>query len=116
MTKRTMSHDTRVHTVRDDLFDELRLPDSAGLRARVDLAFALTREIRQRELTQSQAAELLGVSQPDVSNLMAGNVTGFSQDRLTRLLTALDLDVRIQVGPRSRGKGKAMVRVELVKG
>jgi predicted XRE-type DNA-binding protein len=116
VTKRSTSTDTRIHTVRDDLFDELRLPDSAGLRARVDLAFALTNEIRRRGLTQNQAAELIGVSQPDVSNLMAGNVTGFSQERLTRLLTALDLDVRIQVGPRARRRGKAMVTVELVKG
>src|SRR5687768_6571699 len=116
MTKRTMSTDTRIHTVRDDLFDELRLPDSAGLRARVDLAFALTHEIRRRKLTQKQAAELLGVSQPDVSNLMAGNVAGFSQERLTRFLTALDLDVRIQVGPRAGRRGKAMVTVEIMKG
>jgi predicted XRE-type DNA-binding protein len=32
-----------------------------------------------------------------MSNLMRGRVDGFSQERLERMLNALDLDVRIQV-------------------
>jgi predicted XRE-type DNA-binding protein len=75
---------------------------------------ALTQEIRGRGLTQTKAAEILGVTQPDISNLMRGNVDGFSQERLERLLNALDLDVRIQVGPKPAGQRAAGVRVERV--
>jgi predicted XRE-type DNA-binding protein len=101
-----MSDDTAVHTVENNLFEELALPDAAELSPRVDLAFILTQEIRSRNLTQAKAAALLGISQPDVSNLMRGNVDGFSQERLERLLNKLDLDVRIQVSRRPRGKGE----------
>jgi predicted XRE-type DNA-binding protein len=115
MSRRTKSDRTTVHTVGDDLFEELGLPNAAGVRARVELAFALTQEIRRRKLTQSRAAQTLGISQPDVSKLMRGDVSGFSQERLERFLNTLDLDVRIQAGPRSEGKKTAGVTVELVK-
>lgn len=83
-------------------------------RTRVDLAEAVTRELRRRGLTQTQAAKLLGIRQPDVSAVMNGRVAGFSHERLARLLNALDLDVRIQVGPRPAGKERAGMSVQIV--
>jgi predicted XRE-type DNA-binding protein len=80
----------------------------------VDLASAISLEIRRRGLTQTQAAKLLGVKQPDVSAIMNARIDGFSQERLERLLNALDLEVRIQVGPRPPGKERAGITVQLV--
>jgi predicted XRE-type DNA-binding protein len=98
----------------DDLFAALDIPEPAEERARVDLASAITLEIRRRGLSQRAAARLLGVSQPDISGIMNARVSGFSQERLERLLNALDLEVRIQVGPRPAWKEHAGVTVELV--
>lgn len=98
----------------DDIFTALDIPEPAEERARVDLASAVTLEIRRRGLSQRAAAELLGVSQPDVSAIMNARVSGFSQERLERLLNALDLEVRIQVGPRPAWKDQAGVSVEMV--
>ena len=59
-----------VRVVDDELFEILDIPDAPDERARVDLASAITREIRRRALTQTRAAALLGISQPDVSAIM----------------------------------------------
>lgn len=48
--------------VDDDLFEILNIPNAANEGARVDLASAITREIRRRGLTQTRAAALLGIS------------------------------------------------------
>jgi predicted XRE-type DNA-binding protein len=56
----------------------------------------VTKIITDRELSQRQAAELLGVSQPRVSNMMKGQLERFSMDffieALVRLGYKLDLD------------------------
>ena len=103
-----------VRVVDDDLFEILDIPNAPDEKARVDLAAAITLEIRRRGLTQKQAAAQLGVSQPDVSAIMNARIDGFSQERLERLLNALDMEVRIQVGPRPEGKARAGITVQLV--
>jgi predicted XRE-type DNA-binding protein len=109
-----MSDDSTVHTVHGDLLEQLGVPNAADEKARVDLASAITLEIRRRGITQREAAGILGVAQPDVSAIMNARVDGFSQERLERMLNALDLDVRIQVGPRPAWKDRADVTVERV--
>lgn len=110
-----MKDDNQIgRAVDDDLFEILNIPDAPDERARVDLASAITREIRGRGLTQTRAAALLGISQPDVSAIMNARVDGFSQERLERLLNALDMEVRIQVGPRPEGQARAGITVQMV--
>lgn len=109
-----MSDDLTVRSVRGDLFERLEIPNAADERARVDLSSAITHEIRRRGITQREAARIMGIAQPDVSALMNARVDGFSQERLERLLNALDLDVRIQVGPKPVGKARADTTVEVL--
>jgi predicted XRE-type DNA-binding protein len=106
--------DQKVTMVGDELFEILRIPNASDELARVDLASAITREIRRRGLTQTRAARLLGVKQPDVSAIMNARIDGFSQERLERMLNALDLEVRIQIGPRPAGKERAGITVQMV--
>jgi predicted XRE-type DNA-binding protein len=40
-----------------------------------------------------EAAEIMGVDQPKVSQLMHGKLDGFSMERLYRFLNALGMDV-----------------------
>jgi predicted XRE-type DNA-binding protein len=64
----------------------------------------LVREIRaiikRRKLTQTEAAALLGLKQPDVSALLNGRVHKFSLERLLRCVRRLDQDVAIVVRPK----------------
>lgn len=75
-----------MQVVDDDLFEILNIPNAADERARVDLAAAITLEIRRRGLTQARAAALLGASQPDVSAIMNARIGGFSRERPQALL------------------------------
>jgi predicted XRE-type DNA-binding protein len=109
-----MNDDVTVHPVRGNIFEQLGVPDAADERARVDLASVITLEIRRRGITQREAARLLKVSQPDVSAIMNARTDGFSQERLERMLNALDLDVRIQIAPRPAWRAHAAITVELL--
>jgi predicted XRE-type DNA-binding protein len=55
---------------------------ASSLRARSTLMMELTNLIEQRGMTQAQAAELFGVTQPRVSDLMRGKINLFSLDML----------------------------------
>src|SRR5688500_10295246 len=88
--KQAMKDDNQIgRPLDDDLFEILKMPNAADERARVDLASAITREIRRRGLTQKRAATLLGISQPDVSAIMNVRIDDFSRERLDEMLKAL---------------------------
>ena len=67
-----------------------------NLRIRSGLMMQLEREIVTRELTQKAVAELFGVSQPRVSDLIKGKIDKFSIDVLVNMLAALGKDVTIK--------------------
>jgi len=75
------------------------------------LAARIYKVVKKRKLTQGATGKLLGITQPNVSALLNGNLDGFSTDRLLRFLNALGCDVRISVSPphpRSRGRVQVM--------
>jgi predicted XRE-type DNA-binding protein len=53
--------------------------------------------IDERKLSQVRAAALLGIAQPDLSNILRGRFRGYSVDRIMRLLMALGCEVDIVV-------------------
>jgi predicted XRE-type DNA-binding protein len=55
------------------------------------------------------AARLMGIDQPKVSAMLAGQFRGYSVERLMRFLVALGHDVEIVVKPRSRGTAELRV-------
>jgi predicted XRE-type DNA-binding protein len=87
--------------------------ESAALEVKAELTRQIHNRIKTLALSQVQAAERLGVSQPDVSKLMNGRHTGYSINRLITLLNALEVDVDIVVRPRknSRTHRPGIIRV-----
>lgn len=85
-----------------NVFADLEVADPDEALIKAELARAISGIVSGRRLSQSQAAELLGVDQPKVSALMRGRLTGFSVDRLLRFLLALDRDVEIVVTPKKQ--------------
>ena len=80
--------------------------------AKVKLAAQINTQIKERGIKQTEAAELLGITQPEVSSLGKGRLTGFTFDRLYRCLNALDVDIEISVKKHSaRSKTSAGVHV-----
>jgi predicted XRE-type DNA-binding protein len=58
-------------------------------------------------LNQTDAAERMGLSQPDVSRLLRGQFRDLSVERLMRMLTRLGYDVDIVVRSRAKPRKKA---------
>jgi predicted XRE-type DNA-binding protein len=72
-------------------------PDEAAiLQMRADLMASLRKFIKARKLTQSKAAELLGVSQSRVSDLARGKWEKFSLEMLIILATKAGMRVTLR--------------------
>ena len=67
----------------------------------------LQQMITARGLKQAEAAELLGVTQPRVSDLMRGRINLFSIDTLIDMLARLGVRTRLVLQPRRRRAGVA---------
>ena len=85
-----MRHDAVVHDGGGNIFDDMGLPNPGERLAKAELARVIRRIVRERGLKQTAIAELLGVKQPDVSDVMRGKLARFGMERLERFLTALD--------------------------
>src|SRR5260370_19488738 len=81
---------------------DLGLADADVLQEKADLVFKISAIIDKRGLSQVQAAQILGVTQPKISALLRGHLDGFSLERIMRFLAALDQKVEIKVRPKSR--------------
>jgi predicted XRE-type DNA-binding protein len=81
--------------------------EAENLRIRAKLMMALTDYIREKKISQSRAARIMGVSQPRVSSLMRGKIGLFTIDALVNMVAAagLKVDVEIIAGkPRAKNK------------
>ena len=66
------------------------------------LAFKIGEIIQQRQLTQVEAAALLGITQPKLSGLLRGQFRGISEAKMLECLNRLGRDVQIVIGKRAR--------------
>lgn len=78
----------RVRHSTGNVFSDLGFgeDEAENLKIRADLMIELTKLIEAQELTQTAAAELLGVTQPRVSDLVRGKIDRFSVDSLIEML------------------------------
>ena len=72
-----------------NIFADLGRPDAEEALTRVRLAQQIAEIIERQKLSQTEAAELMGLDQPKLSALVRGRLSGFSTDRLTRCLMLL---------------------------
>ena len=77
------------------------------LKVRAELMLNLQKVITARGLKQAETAELLGVTQPRVSDLMRGRIDLFSIDTLIDMLARLGVRTRLVLQPRRRRAGVA---------
>lgn len=85
-----------------NVFADLGFPQPEEHLQKVRLLHRLDTLLKERGLTQIQAAALLGVDQPSLSRLLRGAVRGVSLEKLMQFLARLDQHVLIVVTPRAR--------------
>jgi predicted XRE-type DNA-binding protein len=85
-----------------NVFEDLGFsPEEAeNLKIRASLMVSLRRIIEDAGITQAQAAEAFGVTQPRVSDLVRGKIELFSIDTLVNMLAAAGHHVEVTVEPR----------------
>lgn len=96
---------SRVEASSGNVFADLGLANPDLALTKAELVQLIRSIIAKRELTQAQAAKILGLDQPKVSALIRGRVDGYSLDRLFRFLGAFDRHIEIRV--RSNPKAKS---------
>ncbi len=109
--KREQVEDASVQPSSGNVFEDLGVPEAAGALAKAELAARIGKLIAERGLTQVEAARVLGIDQPSVSDLVRGQLRGFSSDRLFRFLNSLGRDVEIVIRPNRRPKALPRIRV-----
>ncbi len=102
--------DSAVERGSGNVFADLDLPDADTHLLKAELVGRIDAIVRRRTITQTEAARLLGLSQPDVSRLLRGDFREYSLERLLRLLTALGRDIDIVIRqPRSDTAGRLRI-------
>jgi predicted XRE-type DNA-binding protein len=71
--------------------------EAESLRLRAELMVEVRRLIRARKLTQHAAADLLGVTQPRISDLIRGKIDLFSIDSLVNMLARGGIRVQLRI-------------------
>lgn len=90
-----------VHVDRrsNNVFADIGFPpeEAAHLVIRADLMLMIERTIKAKGLSQKEAAKLLHVTQPRISDLVCGRIDRFGIDTLVEMLTRLGAEVTLKV-------------------
>lgn len=94
-----------------NVYADLGVPASEDMLVKAQLVRQIAEIIRQRRLTQAEAAKVLRLTQPKISRMLRGEFRGISERRLLRCLTRLGRDVQIVVKETSprRSEGRLTV-------
>jgi predicted XRE-type DNA-binding protein len=99
----------RISRSSGNVFADVGLPDSEALLAKAKLTSKIADAIAALNLTQSQAAGQIGLTQPKVSDLLRGRFDGFSMEKLILILNALGQDVQINTTPAGHHRARLAV-------
>ena len=93
------------------VYEQLGYPDANEMLVKARLVSAIAEQIKRRHLVQTEAAALLGFSQPKLSNLLRGQFRGVSERKLMDCLTKLGRDIEsiVKPAPRSRREGRISI-------
>lgn len=92
-----------------NVFADLGLPDAEKLKIKSGLVIEITKAIRRLKLTQAEAAERMGITQPKVCALLHGEFSNLFERKLMDCLNRLGYDVEIKV----RQATKRLVHLKL---
>ena len=94
-----MSGKLRMVVGSDNVFRDLGFsePEAQNLLLRADLMIAIQRYLRKSGLSQTEAAQKLGITQPRLGDLARHRIERFSLDALVNLASKAGLNVRLTI-------------------
>ena len=96
-----------------NVFADLGFDNAREMLVKSRMAHVIAFKIEQQQLTQTQAAEILGIDQPKISHLVRGKLDSFSIARLIRYVTLLGTDVDIILKDHHDGGAHGDVNVKI---
>ncbi len=83
----------------ENVFEDLGFDaeEAVNLKIRADLMLKLRQYILEQRLTTEQATDFFGETQPQVNNLMNGEISLFSVDKLIDMLVKAGIQVKVEV-------------------
>ncbi len=94
-----------------NVYAQLGLPNAEEMLVKAQLVSKISEILRERGLSQQQAAKVLGLTQPKLSKMLRGQFRGISEMKMMDCLLRLGRPVKIVVGPEGQG---AEGRIEVV--
>ena len=95
-----------------NVYADIGVENADAMLVKAQLAASIQEILSSRNLTQTQAAEILGLPQPKLSRMLHGHFRGISEAKMMDCITRLGRNVQIVIGPERR-TGQAG-RVEVV--
>jgi len=108
----TKKKETAIRRGTANVFADLGYADAETHLLKAQLVSRVMDIIGGRELNQTAAAQIMGVSQPDVSRMLKGQFRDLSVERIMRMLTRLGCEVDIVVKPQGRKKAFEAIHLE----
>ena len=82
-----------------NVYADLGFPDADEMLRKAELVTEIGKIIKARRWTQQRATEVLGLSQPKLSELLRGRFRGVSEIKMLEYRARLGCDVKIVVSP-----------------
>ena len=80
-----------------NIFADLHLQDAENLKLRAVLMQEVKRYVEGSGLTQTEAARILGTTQPRLNDILKGDIEKCTIDRLVNMLAAVDVHISLLV-------------------
>jgi len=71
--------------------------EAAVMKIKTELSFALEKEIKRRNLSQGEAAQLIGTTRPALNRILNGKLDKLSIDRMVQMHHRLGKQVSVRV-------------------
>lgn len=92
-----------------NIFADLGQQDADEMSLQSGLAVQIVRVMRERGQGQRQTAKLVGLKQPDLSNIARARLDGISVERLLAVLNRLGHRVEVRVERAQTGNARTLV-------
>ena len=106
-----MDNELKSELGSDNVFSDLGFSDEEAKEEllKAQLGAEIFRILEHRKLTQTKAARILEVKQPEISRLKSGKFSYYSVERLMRFLERLNCEVSIHISwPKHDGVKKVI--------
>jgi predicted XRE-type DNA-binding protein len=89
----------KVTTGSGNVYDDLGFENAEEMLLKAQLAAIIKCIFDDKGLSQSKAAEIMGLPQPHLSRILNGHFENISEAKLLKCITRLGRDVCITIGP-----------------